>query len=245
MENAFLVSLSHLTSLRRQMDVIANNLANANTGAFKSEQVLFEELISPVAEAENPANEVSFVLDYGVVRDFGRGEMAHTGNPLDLAIGGEGFFAVEFNDQTAYTRNGNLALNSDGELVTQAGYRVLNSDRRPITLDPSDPMPVISADGTISVEGQPLQKLAVFEFESLQALKKAGSNLFTANEEPTEAKGELINIQQGKLEHSNVEPVLEITRMIEVMRKYQSAKRLTDTNDELTRKVIDQLSQIR
>lgn len=245
MENGFSVSLSNLTSLRRQMDVIANNLANMNTGGFKAEQVLFEEYVAPVAQGAKPAQNVSFVLDYGVKRDFAPGNISPTGNALHVALGGKGFFAVEYKDGIGYTRSGNFTLNNEGDLVTQAGFRVLDEDLNPIALDPENAMPDISTNGAISIEGDDPKQLAVVDFLNPQALKKAGANVYTSDEEATQVEQKDILIQQGYLEDSNVEPILEITRMIDVMRRYQSAKGLIDTGDDLTTKVIDQLSQIR
>ncbi len=245
MENAFLVSLSHLSSLKREMDVIANNLANVNTDAYKSESVLFEEFISPLAEGGGKAPDVSFVLDYGLVRNISVGNLVQTGSPLDVAITGEGYFAVQFKDQIAYTRNGNFTLNSSGELVTSDGNQILNADLRPIKIPPGSELPDISADGTISGPGQANQKLGVFSFENEQTLKKIGSNLFISEEERVPVSKNKIHLVQGSVETSNVQAVAEITRMIEVMRKYQSAAKLTENEDELTRKAIDQLSRVR
>ncbi len=245
MENAFLVSLSHLSALKREMDVIANNLANANTGAFKAENVLFKEFISPTAEGDTAAPSISFVLDYGVVRNLAVGTLTHTGNPLDMAISGEGYFAVQSKDQIAYTRSGHFNLNTKGELVTSEGNQILNGDLKPITIPPGSPMPEISSDGTISGPGLPNQKLGIFTFQDQQNLRKIGSGLFITDEERAPLEKGKINLVQGSVETSNVEPVTEITRMIEVMRKYQSAAQLTSADDELTRKVIDQLSRVR
>lgn len=245
MENAFLVSLSHLSSLKREMDVIANNLANANTDAFKSENVLFEEYISPKSAGDSETPEVSFVLDYGLVRNLSVGNLLQTGNALNVALAGEGYFAVQFKDQIAYTRNGNFNLNSNGELVTSDGHQILNADLKPIKIPPGAELPDISTDGTLSGPGQPNQKLGIFTFDNEQALTKMGANLFVSESERIPVEKGKINLIQGSVETSNVQAVSEITRMIEVMRKYQSAAQLTQTEDELTRKAIDQLSRVR
>lgn len=245
MENAFLVSLSHLSSLKREMDIIANNLANVNTDSFKSENVLFKEFVSPNTEGEGKIPEISFVLDYGLVRNLTVGTLVQTGSPLDVANSGEGYFAVQYNDQTAYTRNGNFHLNNKGEMVTLDGHPVLNADLKPIVIPPGSELPDIASDGTISGPGLPIQKLGVFNFTDQQALKKIGNNLLLTDEERTQVPKGDITLVQGSLETSNVQPVAEITRMIEVMRKYQSASQLTENEDELTRKAIDQLSRIR
>lgn len=245
MENSFLVSLSHLSSLKRQMDVIANNLANVSTDSFKSENVLFEEYVSPVAEGDPASPEISFVLDYGLVRDLGVGNLVQTGSPLDVAIAGDGYYAVQLKDKVVYTRNGNFSLNDKGQLVNSQGYPILNSNMQPITVPPGADLPSISSDGTISGRGLSNQKLGVFTFDNEQALKKMGAHLFTTDQQSKPVEKGKINLVQGSIESSNVQAVSEMTRMIEVMRKYQSAVQLTENEDELTRKAIDQLSRVR
>ncbi|MEQ1889162.1 MAG: flagellar hook-basal body complex protein [Alphaproteobacteria bacterium] len=245
MENAFLVSLSHLSSLKREMDVIANNLANVNTDSFKSENVLFKEFVSPGTEGEGKIPEISFVLDYGLVRNLSVGALVQTGSPLDVANSGEGYFAVQYKDQTAYTRNGNFHLSNKGELVTADGYPVLNAEMKPIIIPSGSELPDIASDGTISGPGLPNQKFGVFAFEDQQTLQKIGNNLLLTDQQSSPVAKGKITLVQGSLETSNVQPVAEITRMIEVMRKYQSASQLTENEDELTRKAIDQLSRIR
>lgn len=245
MENAFLVSLSRLSTLKREMDVIANNLANVSTDAYKSESVLFGEYISPSAEGGGKAPEVSFVIDYGLVRNLSAGNLLQTGSPLDIANSGEGYYAVQFKDQIAYTRNGNFHLSNKGELVSSDGNQVLSADLKPIIIPPGSELPDVASDGTISGPGLPTQKLGVFSFADQQALQKIGANLFTTDEERTPLPRNKINLVQGSVETSNVQPVAEITRMIDVLRKYQSASQLTENEDELTRKAIDQLPRIR
>lgn len=245
MENTFLVSLSHLSSLKREMDVIANNIANSNTDSFKSEAVLFKEHIAANTEGDGKVPEISFALDYGLVRNMAVGNLVQTGSQLDVANSGEGYFAVQFKDKIAYSRDGNFHLNNKGELVNADGYTVLNAEMKPIVIPQGSELPDIAADGTISGPGLPRQKLGVFTFSDQQALQKIGGNLLITDEERVPVAKGKIALVQGSLETSNVQPVAEITRMIEVMRKYQSAVQLTDNEDDLTRKAIDQLSRIR
>lgn len=245
MENTSLVSLSRLTSLRREMDVIANNLANANTDAFKTEQPLFKQYISPTAEGGDAAPQIMFTIDYGTVRDMRQGDILRTGNPLDVAMGGEGFFAVKREDGNAYTRNGNFKLSEKGELITTDGFKILDAELAPIVLPPGSDMPTISKDGTLSVNGAKLQRLGVFRFENPSEMQKAGDGLYTTDEQKIPVPAAKVSIVQASVEASNVQPVMEITRMIDVMRKYQTANELIDTGDDMTRKAIDQLSRIR
>jgi len=125
------------------MDVIANNLANMTTAAFKTESVLFEEYLVNITNEDGSSENISMVLDTGVARDFGQGRMEHTANPFDFAISGDGWFQVETDDGTRYTRNGQFRTNDDGELVTQEGFAVLDVDGNSITLFPEDGAPSV------------------------------------------------------------------------------------------------------
>jgi len=245
MENTFLISLSHLTSLRREMEIIANNLANTNTDAFKSEEPLFREMISPTADGGSAAPDVTFTTDYGTVRDMRIGDLLRTGNRLDVALGNDGYFAVQRDTGKAFTRDGNFKLTNTGELTTSDGYKVLDSVMQPIIFPQGSELPEIAKDGTISVGGVTLQRLGVFKFENPAAMKKGGDNLYTTDEQETPVPSSGVKIIQGSVEASNVQPVLEITRMIDVMRKYQTANQMIETGDDMVRKAIDQLSRIR
>ena len=128
MENTVLAVISQQIGARRQMDVIANNIANANTIGFKSERMLFSEYLQDIGNGQT----IALVQDAAVVRDFRDGPIMATDNPLDVAIRGEGFFQVETADGIRYTRNGRLRLDGDGALVTSNGYAVLSKDEFPI-----------------------------------------------------------------------------------------------------------------
>ncbi len=245
MDNTFLVSLSRLSGLRRQMDIIANNIANANTDGFKSEQPLFEEYISPNASGENTSPDIIFSMDTGVTRNMQQGNILRTGSPLDTALGIDGFFSVQRDGGVAYTRNGNFKLSSKGELVTSDGLKILDSQSNPIVLPSNSGMPEIAKDGTISLSGQTLQRLGVFKMESPAAMQNIGGNLYTTDEKPSPLPARDVTIIQGSVEMSNVESITEMTRMIDVLRKYQTASQLIDTGDDMLRKAIDQLSRIR
>src|SRR5690606_1441701 len=133
-ENAQLIGLSRQMALQRQMDVLANNLANINSTGFKAESILFEEYIMPVAADRtfpSGSQQLSYVQDWATVHDLTAGAMTQTGNPLDLALSGEGFFAVEAPEGIRYTRNGAFEIDAAGRLVTQNGFPVLSSGGNP------------------------------------------------------------------------------------------------------------------
>jgi flagellar basal-body rod protein FlgF len=252
MENNFLVGLSRQAALQRELDVIANNIANVNTTGFKATATIFEEFLSPVARSERfaPADRrLSFVHDRGTWHDLSSGPVQQTGNPLDVAIDGKAFLAVQAPQGERYTRNGALQINARGELVTADGHRVLG-DNGPIVFQPGDRDIAISREGTIAVrEGTNLVesqrgKLRLVGFTQPERLRKEGSNLFAApgglapQAEPT------ATVIQGAIEKSNVRAVVEMTRMTEVTRAYTSIAGLLQQHGDLRRTAIERLAEV-
>ena len=237
LENASYVNVSHQVALRRQMDIIANNIANLNTTAYRGERAMFEEYLIPTSENQ----EISFVQDVALIRDTSEGELVRTGNSLDVAISGEGYFVIETDNGPRYTRNGNFTTNDIGQLVTNEGRLVLDDDNQPIQLDLADGELTFAGDGTITSEIGPIARLQLVTFENPQRLRKEGSTLYTTNDPPLPAEN--AKVVQGMLEKSNVQGVIEVTRMIDVMRTYQSTQKMIDTGHELQRRAIDKLGR--
>jgi flagellar basal-body rod protein FlgF len=240
MDNTLLVSLSQQLAASRSMDVIANNLANASTPAYKRESMKFEELIAQVrpSEGETGTQQVSFVQDKGAMRDLNEGSIETTKAPFDLAINGGGYFVVQTPTGNQYTRNGHFTLDPSGQIVTQEGYP-LQGDGGSITISQNDGDIHIAQDGTVSgVNGQ-IGKVQVVNFANERALQKEGSSLYSTTQAPTPATD--MTLQQGSLEGSNVQPVVEISHMIEVMRAYQATASLTQSHEQLLLQAIDKL----
>ena len=240
MENTLLIALSHQLAAYRSMDVIANNLANLSTPAFKRESVKFEELVSQVApsEGQTGSQSISFVKDTGVTRDLNEGRLDHTAAPFDVAINGHGYFAVQTANGERYTRNGHFTLDGAGQLVTSSGDPVLG-DGGPITIAADDGDVTIASDGTVSGKKGQISKLKIVNFADERALTKEGANLYNTTQASTPATG--FRLAQGMLEASNVEPVIEISKMIDVMRAYQATSSLTQSHEDLMRQAIDKL----
>ncbi len=244
MDNTLLVSLSHQLASFRSMDVIANNLANVSTPAFKREAVQFQEFIKnmPAVEGEDSGpHRVSFVQDRGVVRDLGEGKFETTNAPFDLAINGTGYFVVSTPNGDRYTRNGHFMLDGGGRLVTEDGNSV-QGDGGDVTVQPDDGEISIAQDGTISGKNGQLGKLRLVSFTNERQMKKEGSSLYSTQEAPQAATS--IKITQGMIETSNVQPVIEISHMIEVMRAYQATANLSQSQEDLMRQAIDKLGGI-
>lgn len=241
MENALLVGLSSQVALKRQMDVVSNNLANMNTPGFKTGTLLFEEHLMPVAqmnELNGQDKKVSFVLDTAIYRSFDEGSFEQTGNELDVAISGDGWFVVQTPNGERYSRNGQFKLNANGELVLPSGQQVLGTGG-PITFGPEETGVEIANDGTISSSAGVKGQLRIVQFENNARLKQVGDTLFSSTEPPVAADG--VRTIQGAVEKSNVQPIFEMTRMIEIVRAYSNMAQSLSQTQNLRREAIEQL----
>ena len=231
MENTLLVGLSKQVALERQLDVIANNIANVNTSGFKAEKSIFEEYLRTNAHEDNfvgADRRVSFVQDRATWHDLSQGSTQLTNNPLDLVIDGDGYFVVQAQGGERYTRNGSFQINNVGQLTTSDG-NVVQGTAGPITLQPGDSDLTVSGDGSVTVReaGNPQAnsvrgKLRVVSFDRPQQLVKSGSNLFSAPAGVNATQTTTSRIIQGAVEKSNVSSVSEMTKMLEVTRTYTS-----------------------
>lgn len=240
MENPAYIALSRQMVLSRQLDIIANNLANANTAAYKREDLAFVEYLVKPDAAGNPTfaradGKVAMVQDLGMVRDTDPGPLSETGAPLDLAISGDGYFVVQTPEGTRYTRLGRFQVDASGQLVTSDGQPVQGT-AGPIFVPPDDGEVKIARDGTISTEGGPIGRLNLVHFEDEQSLRHAGSGLYIAEAPAQPAAG--AEVIQGMVEESNVRPVVELTQMIAVLRNFQAAQKMIDTQDDMQRRAI-------
>lgn len=250
MQNAILVGLSRQVALSRELDVVANNVANMDTTGYKADGSLFEEYLNSAARAGSTGARVSFVLDRGLWHDMSQGPIARTGNPLDVAIDGNGFLVVQTPRGERYTRNGALQINATGQLVTGEGDPVLG-DSGPISFQPTDHQVSISRDGTISVrEGtsnvdSARGKLRLVTFANRQLLQKDGGSTFKATNgvQPQPASPET-GLVQGAVEKSNVRGVVEMSRMIEITRTYSNISNMLQQQSDLGQTAIDKLAEV-
>jgi len=239
MENPIFIGLSRQVALRAQMDLIANNIANMSTPGYRAQNMVFTEYLSEPKGQEDP---LSFVLDYGHFQDTSPGSMSYTDNPLDVALHGPGFIGIQgMNEETAYTRAGAFEMTVDGELITSRGNFVLDDGGNPIIL-PDDTTDVrIAEDGTVSNQDGEIAQIMVREFNNLQDMEARGDGLYYTNEEGNEP--EETRVIQGMIEGANVKPVLEVTRMIEVSRAYQSTQNMLRNEHDRQRTMIQRLSR--
>jgi flagellar basal-body rod protein FlgF len=252
MENTLLVGLSRQMTLERQMDVVANNVANINTNGFKADRSLFEEFLNSGAHEDNftrPDRRVSFVQDRGTFHDFAAGNTGLTKNPLDVAIGGNGFLTVQTPAGERYTKDGGLQINNQGQLVTAGGNPVLGASG-PIVFQPTDHDISIAPDGNITVvEGtgridSVRGKLRLASFADAQKLIKDGSNLFAAGPGAAAQPDITSTVRQGFVEKSNVNSVTEMSRMIEITRTYTQISALLQQQSDLHKSAIEKLADV-
>jgi flagellar basal-body rod protein FlgF len=252
MENALLVGLSRQMVLERQMDVIANNVANVNTNGFKADRSMFEEYLNSGAHEDNfiPSDRrVSYVQDRGTFKDLTAGPTELTKNPLDVAIDGKGFLVVQTPAGERYTRDGGLTINNQGQLVTASGNPVLGN-AGPIVFQPTDHDISIATDGNITVlEGinridAVRGKLRMVSFADAQKLLKEGSNLYSAGAGVAPAPDTASKVKQGFVEKSNVNSVIEMAHMIDVTRTYTQMATLLQAQSDLHKSAIEKLADV-
>lgn len=244
MQGAGLVLTSYQDSLRRAMDIVANNVANVNTTGYKRENIAFDTYLA----RPTPKDVFQFAVDNGTYRDPAQGPTLVTGGPLDLAIQGKGYFAIQTDAGVRYTRSGTFQLNGEGALVTPDGKQVLGDGNQPIVL-PTDARDIlVAADGTItaitgnSTAATQFGLLRPVKFTDEQGLLPIGDNLYAASETP-EPDPES-RVVQGSIEQSNVQSITEMTRMIEVSRAYQLVARLLETENQRQSDAIKRLGKI-
>lgn len=241
MDNSFVVGLSLQQVLRSRMDMTANNLANLTTTGFKAERLVMRELSEAPAEGAETPQDIAFVDAWTLQRDFTTGSLERTGNPLDLAIEGEGFLVVATPQGPAYTRDGRLSVDAGGRLVTRSGDPVQGGGD--IRIDPAGGDVRIDAGGRIFQGEAEIGALDLAAFDAPERLERVGDNLWRATGEP--ARGPAgARIAQGFIEGSNVNAVSELTQMIEISRAYQSVSQMLSQSDELRSRAIDRLGSL-
>ena len=242
LENPTYIALSRLMAQQRTMDVIANNIANSNTPGFKAEHVLFSDWLLPETgkpEAEGEQT-LAFTQDRATWRDQSAGSITHTGDPLDLALGTDGFFSVSTPNGVRLTRSGRFTLKDDGTIVDSDGDALLDSSGSPILLTGSPSSITVAGDGTVSAAGRQVAKIGVVEPSDRNRLFAEGNRLFRADA-PT-AGVSAPAITQGGVESSNVSPMIEMTRMMQLQRDFQFMTQFAQGEVDRQQNVIEKLA---
>ncbi|QXD16012.1 flagellar basal-body rod protein FlgF [Rhodocaloribacter litoris] len=233
-------SVDAMTRMMRQQERIANNLANANTVGYKQDRT-FTEILNEEINVEGAPQSIKRMEQWA---DLSAGDLEQTGNPLDVAIEGEGFFVLtdETTGTPRYTRAGRFVLDAEGTLRDAQGHLV-EGEAGPIQLPTADGGPVvIDRDGTVRVDGKEVGRLRIVTFDNPAALRRLDGAAFDAGGmEPVDV--EHPNLHQGYLEQSNVDPLRALTEMIEQHRLFESQQRSLRTDDELLGRVTRELGR--
>jgi flagellar basal-body rod protein FlgF len=224
MDSGYYAACAGLKAQTQALELVASNVANINTSGFRAQQPMFRSLLASAGrELPDPINHA--INDFGMLggsrTDLAAGNLDRTGNPLDLAIEGPGFFAVQTQAGTLYTRNGNFQISASGQLTTGAGDPVLG-EQGPITM-PNGPA-TISADGTISTNGAVAGKLRMVEFVPGSSPVAVGNSYYSAPEKGLRTAA-TSSIRQNMLESSNVNPTMAVVDLITVQRHAEMLER--------------------
>lgn len=232
MGNAIYTTLTRQSGLMREMQVVANNIANAATTGFRQEGLIFAEHVKRIEGGSSLSMATATVRNTSMLQ----GGLTQTGGPLDLAIEGDGFFLIETPQGQRLTRAGHFSPSAAGELVTPDGHRVLDGGGAPIFLPPDAASLSVAADGTISAGGVPLGQVGLVRPVDPMGMIRETGVLFRADAGIEPADGG--RMLQGFLEASNVDPISQIARMIQVQRAYEMGQGLLEREDERIRTAI-------
>ena len=236
MDAAGYTALTRQSGLMREMQVVANNIANISTTGFRREGVVFEEYVARMDAGPS----LSMANASGRVVDLTQAGISETGAAFDFAIQGDGFFLIETPQGERLTRAGSFTPSDAGELVTNDGYRLLDQGGAPVFVPPTARSVAVARDGTVSADGAPVARIGLWQPTDPSSLQHQAGTMFSASgAEPTDQG----TIMQGFLEDSNVNPVMEIARMIEVQRAYELGQSFMDQEDKRVRAVVETLGR--
>jgi flagellar basal-body rod protein FlgG len=214
---------------QQHMDILSNNLANVNTNGYKGDRLIFDDVLSRQVQTAHT-----------------QGPLHATDNPLDVAIGGSGFFRVQTANGVRLTRDGAFKMLSDGSLVTSQGYKVLGGGGAPVTINPEGPQPYIDDKGAIMQNNEQVGILDVVDVADTKTLVKVGNNLYSGQEGKAPATTPAANysLTQGAVETANVEVVTEMVNMISSFRSFESYQKIIQAVQEMDTKTVNQVGRV-
>ena len=239
------IALSRLIAQQRALDVTATNLANAGTPGFKAERTVFSDWLSKQTGTDSPrgGGTVAFMQDRATYRDQQAGPLQHTGNPLDLAVSGSGFFSVDSPRGPRLTRAGHFTPLPDGRLGDVDGNALLDRAGQPIRLSAADSIITVTADGTVSSQNGRLGQIGLVQPDDPNRMTAEGARTLRADGPTTAVAAP--QIVQGAVEDSNVQPVMEMTRMMTDLREFQFTTQFVQAESDRRQSAIDKLTQVR
>lgn len=262
------VPLSGAIAQQQKVDTIANNVANSNTPGFKRDQIIFKEYLTALdkgyTDIDMPNKEWapadfyrSYGAEHGQVKvdasytNFEQGQLAPTGNSLDLGLRGQGFLEILTPNGVRFSRRGIMSLNNEGLLVNDSGFPVLSKPNgndsdpqsRTIKIPPASKSIAITLQGDIFADNENLGKLNISEFKDVNALRKEGNSLFI-NRDPNNIKQEIAtSIHQGFIEQSNVNSIQEMSELIKAHRQFESIQNVIKAYDQVSQKGVNEISK--
>ena len=241
MQSPIYVALSGQVALERRMETLARNVANMSTVGYRADEVKFETILSATAREQ-----VAFATAGENYISRQAGGVTQTGNPLDFAVNGDAFFAIDTGNGPAFTRDGRMQIDEFGELRTLNGYPVLDAGLAPIQLDPGGDPPVVSRDGMITQDGVQMGALGLFAIDQDARLSRFENSAVIPDIAPQAVLDFVDNgVAQGYTEGSNVNPMLELTRLISVTRAFESASTAVEQSDRTLQEAIRTLGDTR
>jgi flagellar basal-body rod protein FlgF len=236
-QSGLYVAISSQVALERRLNTIADNVANANTAGFRATGVKFEDMVTGMGK-----NAMSFVSSGTNYLSTASGPLTQTGNPLDFAVKGDAWFGVETPEGPVMTRDGRFTMTPEGMLVSIEGHPVLDAGGGQILLNPQAGVPTVGADGTVRQNGELAGAIGLFEFEPGPDFRRHGNSGIIPNGDPVPIVDQPdVGVVQGYLEGSNVDPVLEITRLIQVQRAFENVSSLLRDSESSLRDALKTL----
>jgi flagellar basal-body rod protein FlgF len=244
MDQIAVTGASGLHARMEALDLVANNLANATTGGFK----LDREFYSLFTASDDTGVDGNSVTKLPVIQkqwtDFSQGTLQPTGNPLDLALTGKGFFVVNGASGPLYTRSGSFQLSSSGALTTAEGYPVQTADGKILQTDSQAPLEV-AADGSVTQDGEDLGQLNLVDFQDRSVLQKVGNSYFGVTDAKVKAiPAADVTVSQGKIENSNVAPAESAVRLVGLMRQFEMLQKAISITTDMNKKALEDVARV-
>jgi len=247
MDPLLISAASGMRSRMESLEMLSNNLANATTGGYKTDREFYSlytaaEAAEPAEEGLSPAPDTQPIIEKHWT-DYSQGNLRETGNALDVALEGSGFFAVNGPTGVLYTRNGSFRSNAAGLLTTSDGYPLRSTAGATIVVAPDTPVD-IATDGTVLQSGQPLGQLAVLDFPDRGTFDKRGLNYFVNSDPAVTGAPAAAVVHQGHLEDSNVGTAETAVRLVSVMRQFESLQKAMTVGTEMNKYAIQEVARV-
>ncbi len=244
MDQISLIAAGGMRASMQSLDLLANNIANSSTNGYKGDSEFHTVFVSEAAADDNNGDATAVPMVERRWTDFTQGTLEATNSPLDFGLAGKGFFVVQGPSGPLYTRNGSFQLSPGGTLITKEGYPLLDRNSQPLKLvNPGQPI-VVSPDGTVQQNGQPIGDIQLVDFKQPGALLKQGGNYFQNEGSVQAVATDSTQINQGKIETSNVSAAQGAVRLVSVMRQFEMMQKAIAISNDMGREAIEQVARL-